>query len=78
MISYHTSTLEVASMDDELPLIIFVVSNLAENVRIFSKLNFVKDFIEKKTDMDFEEQILANIELAVNYVANDWKLEPKA
>lgn len=65
-------------MDDELPLIIFVVSHLHDSVNIVSRLNLIKDYMNNKVDLDFEEQVLANTEVAVNYITNEWNLEQKS
>lgn len=74
---YHGSTYEVASMDDELPLIIFVISNLFSDLKIFSKLNFIKDYIDKTIDLDFEEKMLSTFEFGLNYFAKEWELKAK-
>ena len=71
VIRYHNSAFEINSMDDELPILIFIIT--FTDFDIYNELEFLKIYIEFLDEADFEKRFLSNFEISCEYITNDWK-----
>ena len=51
-------------MDDELPLVIFVICHMSPTVNIQYEIKLIEDYLKIKTDLDFEEKYFRNFSVA--------------
>ncbi len=56
VIKYHNSAYEVISMDDELPLVIFVITQLKSYDNLCIDLSMIEFYLTLCEDTDFEER----------------------
>ena len=83
VVDYHKGKLELAAMDDVLPLTIYVVSQ-AEISHIASQFDMLNDFIKINDQLgvkrsggfnyELEKKILTNYNCGVLYVSGDWEI----
>ena len=63
ILDYHKTQIELSSMDDELPLFIFVISQTNPILAVEFELKLMKDFLELKQNLDFEEKYFRNFDV---------------
>jgi len=64
IVDFHYGKIELESMDDQLPLLIYIV--LQSTVTDFvSELKFIEDFISFDQQLDDESQLITNILVSV-------------
>lgn len=66
VIKYHKASVEIESMDDELPICIYIMTQCNCH-NIFSDLEFIETFIKCHGDMDNEERIVMNTRVIPPY-----------
>lgn len=74
VIRHHNARVEIESMDEELPITIFVLSRV-KCKQIYSHLHFVRHYLKSKDESDNQERVVSNILVSVDYVSKEWKLE---
>lgn len=57
VIKNHKGKVEIESMDDELPITIYIVAHCT-STHIFSNLEYVESYVKCKGDLDNEEKII--------------------
>ena len=66
---------ELDSLDDELPLTIYVVSQIKLK-NAFAELNIIDDYFRFSRDcIDKESKILTNMKGAVQFISTMWEFE---
>ena len=60
VIKYHKAKYEIESMDDELPILIYILSQCSSK-SFYSNLEFVEYYIKCSEDNDNEERIIGNL-----------------
>eukprot|EP01017_Pseudomicrothorax_dubius_P028539 TRINITY_DN3392_c0_g1_i7.p1 TRINITY_DN3392_c0_g1~~TRINITY_DN3392_c0_g1_i7.p1 ORF type:complete len:505 (-),score=100.34 TRINITY_DN3392_c0_g1_i7:133-1647(-) len=73
VVDYYKGKEELASMDDELPIVIFIVL-CSDNHNLPADLNLIEDYISFENDFDHEQRLLTNIKVSVQYIAKEWKI----
>ena len=73
ILTFHDMTVELESMDDELPLTIFILS-LTEVKDMVSNLNYIRNYIELHHAMDAEEKIITHLIASTDYIMNNWNI----
>ncbi len=61
IMEYYKAQVELASMDDELPIVIFVVSQIRQDISMYSELALIRDYLFFAKDLDFEEKNFSSI-----------------
>lgn len=64
VLEFHKTQVELASMDDELPLLILIVSRVEPSVQIHRELAIMGDYLRLRDDLDFEEKHFRNLSVA--------------
>ena len=72
IIDFHKSKCELESMDDELPLLIYVVVH-SKMENILAELNLIQDFIDLDPKLDDESRLLLNVSVTIQYVVKEWE-----
>ncbi len=71
MVDHFQSTEDVYTMDDELPLIIYVVVNTG-NMALLKSVNLLHDYYNLFSDYENELRILTNYKVAFEYILDSW------
>jgi hypothetical protein len=72
VIDYWKSREELSAMDDELPLLIFVLVQ-ARVSNFNAEIAFLLDYVGRSSRFEKEQRLLINFEAAAKYIANDWE-----
>ncbi len=62
VVEYHKGKLEIASMDEELPILIYVVLH-CQIENISAELNFIDDFVQLDPTLESEKRLMTNIKV---------------
>mmetsp|Transcript_32553 Transcript_32553/g.56318 ORF Transcript_32553/g.56318 Transcript_32553/m.56318 type:complete len:177 (+) Transcript_32553:908-1438(+) len=73
VIDYWKGREELAAMDDELPILIFVVVQ-AKVINFNAEVALLLDYVGRLSRFEKEQRLLINFEAAAKYIANDWEL----
>jgi len=74
VVEYHQGKQEITSMDEQLPILIYVVLHCqVENIA--AELNFIHDFVNLDPTLESEEMLMANFKMSVEYISEKWKNE---
>ena len=65
---------ELNSMDDELPLFIYITSQITIR-NILVELHMIEDYLKFSKSVDKESKVLTNLMSSVFYITNGWKIE---
>ena len=76
IVDFHQSRVELASMDDELPILIYVVTQ-AKVENLLAEINLIEDFIQLDSQLDDEQKLLTNLSCTVQYVQKEWERDEK-
>ncbi|CAG9316248.1 unnamed protein product [Blepharisma stoltei] len=71
VVDYWKGKEELETMDDQLPVIIYIVSQTTVQ-DLPSDLNFLQDYIHLGFGFDNEQRLLINFDGAVKYIADEW------
>jgi hypothetical protein len=63
VIKYHKGKVEIESMDDELPITIYIVA-YCTSPNFYSNLEYIESFVKCKGDLDNEEKIMQTIRVS--------------
>ena len=75
VVDQHKGKFELSTMDDVLPLSIYVVA-MANMERPASHKNMMEDYLRcNQRGYDLERKLLCNFDGAIRYVCNDWELD---
>lgn len=74
VIKFHHAKLEIESMDEELPITIFILSRVHCR-QLYSHLHFVQQYLKSKDESDNQERVVSNVLVAVDYICNEWKVD---
>lgn len=74
VVEYHKGKLEIASMDEELPILIYVVLH-CQIENIAAELNFIDDYVQLDPTLESEKRLMTNIKVSVQYISEEWKNE---
>lgn len=61
VLDFHKTQIELSSMDDELPVLIFIVSQTPTDSTLISQLSILSDYLQLHDALDFEEKHLRNL-----------------
>lgn len=64
VLEFHRTQVELSSMDDELPLLILVLTRIHPGVRIERELAIMSDYLRFHEDWDFEEKHFRNVSVS--------------
>ena len=62
VVEYHKAKEELVAMDDELPLIIYIVSQCRVD-NLTSKVNMLEDYVRFIEDFESEQRLITNIKV---------------
>jgi hypothetical protein len=74
VVDFHHGKEELQSMDDELPIIIYIVMN-AKIPELEAELAYVEDFINLDPTLESEKRLMTNIRVSVQFIVKEWKIE---
>ncbi|KAL4467787.1 hypothetical protein ABPG74_013122 [Tetrahymena malaccensis] len=74
VIDFHKGREELASMDDELPILIYIILMCNIN-NLFTELQIVDDFINLDPSIEAEQRFLLNIRMAGKYISDEWAIQ---
>ena len=63
VIKYHKGKQEIESMDDELPITIYIVAHCTSK-HLISNLEYVESYVKSKGTLDNEEKIVSNVRVS--------------
>lgn len=66
VVEFHKAREELVAMDDELPLIIYIVSQ-CEVENLASKVNMLEDYVRFIEDFESEQRLVTNIKVELFY-----------
>lgn len=66
VVDFHKGKQELVSMDDELPLIIFILVHTTPEF-LYSDIHFVEDFIKLETSLESEKRLMVNIKVILPF-----------
>lgn len=73
VVDYWHAKEELDAMDDQLPVLIFVV--VCSSVETpAAEVRLLQDYIHQTNGFDNELQLLTNFEVSVRYIAQEWQL----
>ena len=61
VLEFHKTQVELASMDDELPILILIASRVDPSTQIDRELSIMSDYLRLRDDWDFEEKHHRNL-----------------
>lgn len=61
VLDFHKTQIELSSMDDELPVLIFIVSQTPPEPTLFAQLALLNDYLALHDALDFEEKHLRSL-----------------
>lgn len=73
ILQFHDMTVELESMDDELPITIYILG-YTEVKDMISNLNYIRNYIELHDAMDAEEKIITHLIASTDYIMNNWNI----
>ncbi len=78
VVDHYRGKVELETMDDILPIFIYVVSQ-SSITHLQSEILFLQDYTKILDDgYELEQRMLTNIEVAANYISSEWELgQPK-
>jgi len=62
---------EIESMDDELPITIYILG-YTEVGDMISNLHYIKNYIQLHDSMDSEEKMITHIIASTDYIVENW------
>jgi Vacuolar sorting protein 9 (VPS9) domain len=62
---------ELVTMDDELPIIIYIVL-MSEFTNQYAEVQFVDDFSNTDATIESERRVLTNIRVSLDYISSEW------
>ena len=72
ILEYTGGKYELESMDDELPIIIYLITQINVN-NLFAELNMVDDYFKcTMRDELIQNKMVTNLLSSLNYVSNKW------
>jgi hypothetical protein len=71
VIDYWKSKEELDTMDDELPVVIYIVA-MSSVESLATEVHFLQDYIGDSDRFDNENRILLNIEVSIRFVIENW------
>jgi hypothetical protein len=71
ILQHHNMDLELESMDDELPITIYIVAN-TEVSDMISNLRYIENYIQLHDSMDSEVKLITNILASTDYIVENW------
>ncbi|KRX10706.1 hypothetical protein PPERSA_08701 [Pseudocohnilembus persalinus] len=74
VLDFHSSQEELASMDDELPVVIYIVL-MSKISNLLAELNLVDNFISQDSSLESEKRFLINLQVSTQYIQNEWEME---
>jgi hypothetical protein len=77
VVDFYKGKEELQSMDDELPITIFIVLN-TKNTNLAADLNFIEDYISRAAEFDYEQKLITNLKCAIQYISNEWTIDTPA
>jgi hypothetical protein len=63
--------LELESMDDELPITIYILGN-TEVSDMISNLRYIQNYIQLHDSMDSEDKMITHIIASTDYIVENW------
>ena len=72
VLDYWKGKVELESMDDELPLLIFVVAR-NEDQYFASEISLLLDYSKTSVSLESEYRLLTNFHASISYIVNDWE-----
>jgi hypothetical protein len=80
-VEYNNIKEELSTMDDELPIIIYIVL-MSEFRNQYAEIQFVDDFSNTDSSIESERRVLTNIrvqsinltKVSLDYIANEWAI----
>lgn len=74
IVDYHQGKEELGSMDDELPILIFIISRCKVK-NLSAHLNFINDYVNHQGTMETEERIMMNLIVSFAFIVDEWSIE---
>ena len=83
VVEYYKATEDVITMDDELPLVIFIVgiqyiSNTViancKNRRLLKDMKLIYEYYQSLVNCENEVRIVTNFKVAVQYIREEWQI----
>ena len=75
ILDYTNCKCELNSMDDELPIIIYISTQL-KVANLFAELNMIDDYIKcSLRDNLVQNKMVTNLLSSLMYISKDWKLD---
>jgi hypothetical protein len=72
IVDYYKGKFELATMDDVVPMFIYVVS-LADLTHLQTEINFLEDYINLvEKGLERELRLITNIQVAHQYICHEW------
>lgn len=60
VIDFHNGKEELVSMDDELPILIYIIL-MSDIKHVFSEINIISDFINQDPTLESEKRLILNV-----------------
>lgn len=73
---YYHGKEELSSLDDELPIVIFIVFKTS-NVNLPADLQLIENYISYESEHDYEQRLLINIRVSIQFICNEFEDELK-
>ena len=74
VVDYWNGSEALETMDDELPIIIFVVT-MAKVPNLAAEVAMLQEYIGTNVKFEKEARILTDIEASINFIINEWPTE---
>lgn len=71
VVKYTKAKVDIESMDDELPITIFIVSRV-KNLQFFSHLQYISSYLNCKEESDHQQKMVENLIVGVEYICKEW------
>lgn len=68
VVDFHHGNVEIESMDDQLPMIIFILV-FTDAPNLISNIAFVEDFIRFDSSLESEKRLMTNIRVKLHFLA---------
>jgi len=74
VVDFHKGKEEICSMDEELPILIYVLLNSKlENTA--AEFNFIDDYVQFDPALESEKRLMTNLKVSLQYIANEWEIK---
>jgi hypothetical protein len=73
VVDYWKGREELSSMDDELPILTYVVGK-AKVQHFNAEIALLLDYVDRSSKLEREQRLLINLEAAAKFIANEWVL----